>query len=303
MLKGVILDADSIWSHQDEIQWMFPFMAELYKHGVKLSVMLREERDGSRKLYGSERYREILEEWGVEKEECLAVCDRESSVLCFQELQIPVIGYYSPFEEPLPFLKVENAVRGLRGIRFERLEQYRRRCTGEPVTVLETKRCLVREITLKDLDRLYEIYAEPGMTDFIEPLYQDREEEERFTKAYIKNMYGFYGYGLWIVEDKESGKVIGRAGIENRDLGERNVLELGYLFSDRFRGKGIAFEVCTALIEFSRNDLFAETLHSFVNPENKPSLRLLFRLGFQYIGDIKIQEEVLGHYQLDLKSG
>lgn len=300
MLKGVILDADSIWSHRDEIQWIFPLMADLYQHEIKLSVIIREEKDRDKKLFEKEKYGKMIREWGFQPEECLAVCDKNSIILSCRELMLPVIGYYSPYEEKLPFLKVENAVSGLKGLRFESLEQYRRRCTGEPVTVFETKRCIVREITLKDLDRLYEIYAEPGMTEFIEPLYKNREEEENFTKAYIKNMYGFYGYGLWIVEEKESGKIIGRAGIENRNLGGKTVLELGYLFSRCYQGIGIAFEVCTGIIEFTRNVLGIQSLHSFVNEENTPSTRLLFKLGFQQAGELWLKEEKLRHYILEV---
>ena len=37
-----------------------------------------------------------------------------------------------------------------------------------------------------------------------------------FTIKYIENMYGFFGYGLWLVFDKKTGELVARAGIENR---------------------------------------------------------------------------------------
>ena len=37
--------------------------------------------------------------------------------------------------------------------------------------ILTTDRLILREIRVEDVDRLYEIYEGPGITDFIELLY------------------------------------------------------------------------------------------------------------------------------------
>ena len=39
----------------------------------------------------------------------------------------------------------------------------------------------------------YEIYAQEGMTDFIEPLCEKREDEIAYTKAYIAVSYTHLG--------------------------------------------------------------------------------------------------------------
>ena len=66
-------------------------------------------------------------------------------------------------------------------------------CAGGIITsrrnIGETDRCLIRELSLSDLPALYELYDKPGMTDFVEPLY-DYETELEYQKAYIENMYG-----------------------------------------------------------------------------------------------------------------
>ena len=84
----------------------------------------------------------------------------------------------------------------------------------------------MRELELSDLDALFSMYAEPGMTDYMEGLYE-YEEELEYQKAYIENMYRFYGYGMWLVFEKKTGTLIGRAGVEHRE--ELNGdMELGY---------------------------------------------------------------------------
>ena len=66
------------------------------------------------------------------------------------------------------------------------------------------------------LDALFELYAGKGMTDYMEPLYP-YEEEREYQQAYIEQMYRFYGYGMWIVCDRNTGELIGRAGVEHRE--------------------------------------------------------------------------------------
>lgn len=39
-------------------------------------------------------------------------------------------------------------------------------------------------------------------------------------------MYGYYGYGMWLVFDKASGELIGRAGLEHREFPDAVELEL-----------------------------------------------------------------------------
>jgi len=65
-----------------------------------------------------------------------------------------------------------------------------------PLQILETERTYVREITTDDVKALYSLYDDEALK-YVEPLYE-YDEEVIFTKKYIENMYGFYGYGLWL---------------------------------------------------------------------------------------------------------
>ena len=82
------------------------------------------------------------------------------------------------------------AVESLAELDIEYLERVRRRYNHIPWDIGETERCLIRELSLSDLPALYELYDKPGMTDYVEPLY-DYETELEYQKAYIENMYGF----------------------------------------------------------------------------------------------------------------
>lgn len=155
------------------------------------------------------------------------------------------------------------------------------RYAKKPLEILTTDRLIVREMAEEDLQALYELYSYEHMTDYVEDLYEyDRELE--FTRNYIKNMYGFFGYGLWLVFRKEDGKLIGRIGLENREIDGNVEVELGYMVGSIFWRKGYAKECCQAIIDwaFDEGHLNLKRLFLCTRPDNQPSVCLAKSLGF-----------------------
>lgn len=166
------------------------------------------------------------------------------------------------------------AVESLAEIDIEYLERVRRRYNHIPWDIGVTDRCLIRELSLSDLPALYD---KPGMTDFVEPLY-DYETELEYQKAYIENMYGFYEYGMWLVFLKETGRLIGRAGLEHD--------EMGYMIAQQFQNQGYATEVCRFIIDYARENTDFEELYCRIDEKNTASVRLAKKLGFTKSGHI-----------------
>ncbi len=164
--------------------------------------------------------------------------------------------------------------------------------------ILKTDRLTLREIRVEDVDRLYEIYEGPGITDFIEPLYEDRDEEIVYTRDYIKYQYGFYGYGLWIVTENDTGRIVGRAGLTNRP-GYLEA-ELAYVIEKDRQGRGYAKEALKAIVSYARDELYLESLNCFVIPGNDISIHLCKKLGFEYLEDVDLDGIIMHRYHLDL---
>ena len=169
------------------------------------------------------------------------------------------------------------AVESLAELDIEYLERVRRRYNHIPWDIGETDRCLIRELSLSDLPALYELYDKPGMTDYVEPLY-DYETELEYQKAYIENMYGFYEYGMWLVFSKKTGKLIGRAGLEHD--------ELGYMIAPELQNRGYATEVCRFIIDYARENTDFEELYCRIDERNEASVRLAKKLGFTNSGHV-----------------
>lgn len=151
------------------------------------------------------------------------------------------------------------------------------RYAGLPWTILETKRLILREMTEADLDALYEIQGEE--TDgFLEPLCKDRAEQRVKIQEYIRHMYGFCGFGIWMMQEKESGRAIGRAGLQLREGFETP--ELGFAVAPPFRRRGYAEEACRAVLEYASGELGFEEIRAVVHRDNENSRRLCEKLGF-----------------------
>lgn len=160
----------------------------------------------------------------------------------------------------------------------EDLERIYRRIRKLPWEILETDRCIVREMTEADVEALYEIYASEGITKYMEGLFANPEKERQYIANYRKYVYEFYEYGMWLIEEKKSGKIIGRAGVDPRD-GEN---ELGYVIGAPWQRMGYAYEVCTAVLAYMwKTQESLDEMISRVHPQNTASVRLLQKLGFE----------------------
>lgn len=157
---------------------------------------------------------------------------------------------------------------------------------GEPAQIAQTRHLVLREMCLTDMEALYGLYDTLKDCPYIEPLYT-WEEELEFTKKYIEHMYGFYQYGLWLVFEKESGQLVGRAGIENRKIDGAVRQELGYLIGKPWQHKGYAMEICTQIIKYGFHELDLEYLFLCTHKKNQPSISLAKKLGFSsYAADV-----------------
>lgn len=178
----------------------------------------------------------------------------------------------------------------LEDISKDYLKKVYQRAKGLPWEILATDRLLIREITVEDVERLYELYADESITRYMEPLFPERQQEEEYTRNYIRNVYHFYGYGMWVIALRESGEVIGRAGFEYKEGMEG--LELGFMLGKEYQHKGYAYEACKAILNYAREELEQTSIYAVVHRENLPSLTLCRRLGMQKCQESKTNEKM-----------
>ena len=180
----------------------------------------------------------------------------------------------------------------------------------------------------------YRIENGKKVPGYIEPLLP-REEEEEYQRCYIENMYGYFEYGMWIVTERqrycldraESGqtignrneakrqqcpdeqtemetdraeksrpRIIGRAGLENREYEDGVELEMGYVIDPRWQHQGIAYEVCLAIMKYAAEHTDFERLNALTEADNVASIALLEKLGFVYLEDTDVSGNMTRRY-------
>jgi RimJ/RimL family protein N-acetyltransferase len=155
---------------------------------------------------------------------------------------------------------------------------------GIPMRIRESRRLILRELSMEDLPELEQIYREPGMTDYIDPLPEGAEEREELS-VYISKVYGLYNYGLWAVTDRVTGNLIGRAGVESKPGFPEDTVELGYQIAPHLWGRGYGREAVRAVLSFVREELpSVRRVIARVRPGNAASIRILKREGFDSPG-------------------
>ncbi len=142
-----------------------------------------------------------------------------------------------------------------------------------PWEIAQTERLLIRETVMEDLPQLLELYEEERENPDVKP-FSDQPQKE--LAAYIQNRYPFYGYGLWTVLEKSSGRVVGRVGFQEVELPE-----LSYLIGRAYRGRGYGTEAARAVLTYAGEQLGFSRVLLRTSLGNTPSKRLAAKLGFQ----------------------
>lgn len=206
----------------------------------------------------------------------------------FHDNKIPYIVWLNDRNQDSSFPDGAYCVEQLSDIDTQYLDRVYRRFKGIPWDIAETQRLRIREIAVEDVEQLYVLYEDESVVRYMDGLLPDPEQEMAYTKEYIRNVYGFYGFGMWVLEEKESGRIIGRAGLEYREGFDG--LELGYMLGVKYQHKGYAYEACSAILSYGVSELEQKEYCSFVDRRNTPSIRLCQRLGFVLNGSVRLRE-------------
>ncbi len=226
---------------------------------------------------------------------CVGITKLNDTVSLLEARDIAVLGFESTMED---YLQTAYVVEDLSVVERRDIDIVNSRFHNTPLFVLDTERCIVREHSIEDYEAICDIYSDETMTEYIEPLFEP-EEERRYLQQYIDNIYKYFGFGLWLIVDKKDNNVIGRAGVEIRDTCfEDGQVELSYQVKKDYQNRGIATEVCGAIVEYTFNVLKMNTIIARVDDGNLASTRVIDKLGFRKLGDgkyIKKKDDSSGH--------
>lgn len=148
--------------------------------------------------------------------------------------------------------------------------------------VLTTDRLILRPHRLDDFENCCALWGDESVVRYIGGSVQDRQGVW-FRMLRYAGMWTLLGYGMLVIEERETGAFLGEAGLLNacRGLEElEGVPEVGWVLAPAAWGRGIATEAMRAVLDWADHGLRAPALRCIIEDGNAASVGVAEKLGF-----------------------
>lgn len=158
------------------------------------------------------------------------------------------------------------------------------------MTVLETERLILRQLTQDDAEFIFELLNEPS---WIQNIGDRNIRTLDDARAYIVKgpaaSYEKNGFGLYVIVLKETNESIGMCGLIRREGLED--IDIGYALLPKFWSKGYAVEAAGAIKAYAKDVIGLKRIVAIVDPANEGSIRVLEKLGLRYEKMVRLSED------------
>jgi [ribosomal protein S5]-alanine N-acetyltransferase len=184
--------------------------------------------------------------------------------------------------------------------------------------VLETERLVLRHLEWDDLDDLAAIMGDREVMRYIgagEP--KTREQTRRLMGFWIEDGSRAWGsetlkrlpqlaraierdahFSLWATIHKPDNRFIGRCGLLAWDLDGAKEVEVGYMLSRAYWGRGLATEAARGIRDYGFDRLGFDRLISLIRPDNVRSQRVAIKNGMTHERDVTVREVMARVYSI-----
>ena len=164
---------------------------------------------------------------------------------------------------------------------------------------LETKRLILRKMTLDDARAVFAYASDPDVTRYvIWNMHRTIEDSKSFLRSLVEG-YENAEAADWGIVCKENGRFIGGCGIAGWSL-EHARAELGYVLSREYWGRGLMPEAVRAMIHFGFERMGLNRIEARCIAENAASEGVMEKVGMTHEGTLRQREFIKGAYQ-DIK--
>jgi [ribosomal protein S5]-alanine N-acetyltransferase len=157
--------------------------------------------------------------------------------------------------------------------------------------VLETPRLLLRPMLDTDDQGMFDLDSRPEVLRYLGiPPFTNIAQSQALIH-HVQKQYAEHGIGRFAVEWKATGEFVGWAGLKfNTEPlnGQVNYYDLGYRLLPKFWGLGIATEASIASLDLAFGQLNAPCVFAGVLPDNLASVKVLEKLGLQFVNQFEL---------------
>jgi RimJ/RimL family protein N-acetyltransferase len=158
------------------------------------------------------------------------------------------------------------------------------------VIVLETERLILRKLSTDDAEFVLELLNEPSFLRYIgDRDVRNLEDAAQYILNRLVTSYERNGFGLYLVELRESGIPIGISGLVKRDT--LPDADIGFAFLPAYWSQGYAVESAAAVMNYAREVLGLTRILAITSLDNEASAKLLGKIGLRFERMIKLSED------------
>ena len=154
--------------------------------------------------------------------------------------------------------------------------------TYPQMPIIETKKYLLRPVSLNDADDMFEYYKQPKVVKYL-PMnpHKSVSDTRRFIKTFFIDNYNQGKIGHFAVVDKFNNKVIGNVGLNNVDK-DAIEAEIGICINPNYWGHDIGTELAKELLKFAFTSTNIKRIIANTYEDNKSSRKALENLNIKY---------------------
>jgi len=158
------------------------------------------------------------------------------------------------------------------------------------VIVLETERLILRKLSTDDAEFVLELLNEPSFLRYIgDRGVRNLEDAKQYILNRLVTSYERNGFGLYLVELRESRIPIGISGLVKRDTLPDP--DIGFAYLPAYWSKGYAVESAAAVMNYAREVLGLTRIVAITSLDNEASAKLLGKIGLRFERLIKLSED------------
>lgn len=153
---------------------------------------------------------------------------------------------------------------------------------------IETERLVCERMRREHAEELSVLLLDPRVAHTLFPA-TTRLTESMLLASLDEKLehWARYGFGLWLLRDRATGKMVGRGGLQHTTVAGEEAVEVAWaIVPERWR-QGLATELANAAARVAFDDLGLEEIVAFTLPDNTASRRVMEKAGFAYDRDIE----------------
>lgn len=150
---------------------------------------------------------------------------------------------------------------------------------------METDRLILREYTLQDFDALYEIMSDSETMQHYPHAFNENEVREWIERNMER--YSIFGFGLWAVVLKETGKFIGDCGLTMQIIDGKIKPEIGYHINKQYWRRGYGSEAARKCRDWAFENTPFQIIYSYMKYTNIGSYSTAIANGMSQVDEFE----------------